>query len=213
MYNIIATGSKGNAAVIGGSILVDCGVPYSKLAGVRQDLKLVLLTHQHGDHFKPRTIKALASDRPTLRFVCCEWMAQLLDGLVERKNIDVLTPNYCYIYSGICTVKPERLTHNVPNCGWHIWMKEKSIFYATDTSTLKGVQAENYDLYMIEANHEKEELIERARAKIERGEYAYEMDAAHNHLSRSDAEDWLYQNIGANGEYVFLHGHKENENA
>ena len=44
-FNVIATGSTGNAVVINDSILIDCGVPYKALEPVKKDLKLVLLTH------------------------------------------------------------------------------------------------------------------------------------------------------------------------
>ena len=33
-YNIISTGSKGNAVVINGRILIDCGVPFKALEPV-----------------------------------------------------------------------------------------------------------------------------------------------------------------------------------
>ena len=44
-YNIIATGSKGNAVVIDQKILIDCGVSFKALSKVYRALKLVLLTH------------------------------------------------------------------------------------------------------------------------------------------------------------------------
>ena len=42
-YNIIATGSKGNAVVIDQKILIDCGVSFKALSKVYRALKLVLL--------------------------------------------------------------------------------------------------------------------------------------------------------------------------
>ena len=49
-YDILATGSSGNAVVINGEILIDCGVPMKKLreSGYIKSLNLVLLTHAHG---------------------------------------------------------------------------------------------------------------------------------------------------------------------
>lgn len=67
-YNIISTGSKGNAVVINGRILIDCGVPFKALEPVKKDLRLVLLTHIHSDHFNPRTARALSKERPALRW-------------------------------------------------------------------------------------------------------------------------------------------------
>lgn len=47
-YEIIGTGSTGNAVVIGKHILIDCGLPWKKIQPYAKDLKLVLLTHEHG---------------------------------------------------------------------------------------------------------------------------------------------------------------------
>ena len=47
-YEIIETGSTGNATVVDDKILVDCGVAYSKLKPYIPKLRLVLLTHAHG---------------------------------------------------------------------------------------------------------------------------------------------------------------------
>lgn len=46
-YEIIGTGSSGNAVVINGSILMDCGLPWNKIKPYAKNLKIVLLTHIH----------------------------------------------------------------------------------------------------------------------------------------------------------------------
>lgn len=215
-FNVIATGSTGNAVVINDSILIDCGVPYKALEPVKKDLKLVLLTHVHSDHFKPRTVRALHKERPTLRWGCCEWMVgPLLEAEVDRRVIDIAEPDEpgkssrALIYNNLAIVSPEPLVHDVPNCGWRISRNKEWMFYATDTATLDGVEAHGYDLYLIEANHTREELEARAKAKLEAGEYAYEYRAAANHLSQEQALDWLYQQMGPHSRYVFLHAHQD----
>lgn len=208
-YNIIQTGSKGNAAIINDEILIDCGVAWKKLKPYAKTLKLVLLTHVHGDHFKPSTVAALHRERPAIRFGCCEWMVEpLLGAGVDKKNIDVYTPEFLFVYPSVASIRPCALSHDVPNCGYHIYKDDEILFYATDTGTLDGIEAKNYDLYLIEANHTRAELETRVAEKKERGEFAYETRAAANHLSREQAEDWLYQNMGANSQYVFLHQHE-----
>lgn len=208
-YNIISTGSKGNAVVINDQILIDCGVPYKLLKSTLKNLKLVLLTHIHGDHFKPETVRALHRERPTLRFGCCEWMVvPLLEAGVDKRVIDVYGPTRWFSYWGF-SIKPVPLFHNVPNCGYRIWIGGEYIFYATDTGTLDDIEAKDYDLYMIEANHTRAELEERIAEKQAKGEFSYEISAASNHLSQEQAEDWLYQQMGPNSKYVFLHQHTD----
>lgn len=216
-FDVIATGSTGNAVVFNGSIMIDCGVPFKSLEKVKKDLKLVLLTHAHGDHFKSRTVRALHKERPTLRFGCCEWMVgPLLEAGVDKRVIDVYDPDLpaFLMYGPHISIRPQRLVHDVPNCGYHMIFtpehgRRERLFYATDTATLDGVNAKGYDLYLIEANHTREELEARARAKRDAGEFAYEYRAAANHLSQEQALDWLYQQMGANSQYVFLHQHTE----
>ena len=63
-FDIIATGSTGNAVIIEKNILVDAGVPYKKIEPFMKDLKLVLLTHAHSDHFKASTLRRMSLEKP-----------------------------------------------------------------------------------------------------------------------------------------------------
>ena len=215
-YNIIATGSSGNAVILDGRILIDCGVPYKMLRPYVRDLQLVLLTHEHGDHFRPGTVRTLAMARPALRWGCCAWMVpHLLAAGVDKRVIDVYEfaapgKSGMLVYKHLAAIiKPEMLYHNVSNCGWHIWVGLEKVFYATDTGTLDGVEAPYYDLYLIEANHTQAEIEERIREKEAAGEFIYETAAMQNHLSREQALEWLSRNMGQHSRYVFLHQHQE----
>lgn len=218
-YNVLASGSSGNAVIINRNILVDCGVPFKTIDPYAKDLQLVLLTHAHGDHFKPSTVRALHKRHPALRWGCREWMVMpLLEAGTDKRTIHVMeastnlgTANhYWYSDSGFC-VRPFQLLHNVSNCGWsiHFFEKGERLFYATDCATLDGIDAKNYDLYMIEANHTQEEIDARIAAKLAAGEYPYELEARRNHLSQEQALDWLAENAGPNSRYVWLHQHRE----
>lgn len=147
----------------------------------------------------------------------------LLEAGVDKRMIDVHTPDVCVNYPGFVTLMPFSLIHDVPNCGWRIipcrvfWTatrgacteREEPIFYATDCATLDGIEAKNYSLYLLESNHTKAEIEARIADKQSRGEFAYEVQAARNHLSQEQAMDWLARNAGPNSKYVFLHQHRE----
>lgn len=45
--DVIETGSTGNAVVINKNIMVECGLPWSKIKPYSKDLQFVLLTHSH----------------------------------------------------------------------------------------------------------------------------------------------------------------------
>lgn len=211
-YNIISTGSKGNAVIINDRLLIDCGVNYKQLSPYVSGLQLVLLTHIHGDHFYPSTIRKLAKMRPTLRFGCCRWLVKPLIELgVQKWRIDVYIPDLINNYGENLKVQTFLLCHNVPNCGYRIYIDGEKLFYATDTNNLIGITAPNYDLYMVEANYEDEEIQERIRAKEEAGIFPYEYNVLKNHLSKQKCDDFIAANAGAKSEYIYMHGHIDKE--
>lgn len=131
----------------------------------------------------------------------------LVDAGVSKRVIDVLSTAIVIYYSGLGHFEAVKVPHNVPNCGWKINDGKDRMFYCTDVSSLDGIEAKNFDLYMVEANHDRAEIEERIAAKHAAGEFSYEEAAARNHLSREQAEDWLARNAGPNSKYVFLHCH------
>lgn len=208
-YKIIASCSTGNATILKDIILIDCGVSFKRLEKYYRKLKLVLLTHIHSDHFNKKTITKLALERPTLRFACCEWLVNTLTECgVNIRNIDVLQIGSKYDYR-LFKISPIKLYHDVPQCGYRVFFEDYKVFYATDTRTLEGISAKDYDLYLVEANYEDEELDERIRKKQEQQQYCYEYRARQTHLSKGQAVDFLLQNMGDNSEYVFMHEHIE----
>ena len=208
-YNIISTGSKGNAVIINDEILIDCGVPFKDIKPYIKGLKLVLLTHEHGDHFCPSTIKKLAEKRPTLRFGCGKWLINKLIACgVQKWRLDVYSPNTRNNYIDFVSLVMIPLNHNVQNCGYKIYTEDgEKIIYATDTNDLNGIIAPNFDFYMIEANYEDNEIQQRIAEKVSKGEYAYEKDVLKNHLSKAKADDFIIKNAGINSRFIYLHGH------
>lgn len=202
IYKIIATGSKGNAVLINGTVLVDCGVPFKKLEDVYRDLKLVLITHEHQDHCNFATIKRLSKERPTLRFGCCDFLDLDVD------NLDTYQIGKTYDY-GDFTVEAIELVHDVPNCGYKLNFDGKTAIYITDTGNVDNIEAKNYDLYLIEANYDEEEIERRIREKEESGEYVYEHRVKKTHLSKQQADEFLLMNMGKNSKFEYLHEHKE----
>jgi phosphoribosyl 1,2-cyclic phosphodiesterase len=220
-YDILATGSSGNCTIIEDCIAVDMGISFKKLSPYYRQLKLVLLSHIHGDHFNKRTISRLAKERPLLRFGCCEWLvAPLVECGVEKKNIDVYDFERVYGYAtgayGVIpgfSIQPFPLFHDVENAGFKVWIhsgtKLEKLLYATDTNKIL-TEAKDYDLYLIEANYDDEEVQERIdRQIIEGKEFIHEYKAMENHLSRQAAYDFVCANMGANSRYVLMHEHKE----
>lgn len=201
MYQVISSGSKGNAVIYHGSIMVDCGVPYSALKPYVKGLKVVLLTHRHLDHFNIATIRRLSFERPSLRFGAGEWMLPLLDGI---RNVDILTIGQLYDY-GQLKLQPVKLYHDVPNCGYRIFANNTKIFHATDTAHLKGITATNYDLYAIEYNYDEDTIYDIIEQQIQRGQYAYQKGSINSHLSEQQAKEFIFKNRGEHSQILRLH--------
>ena len=199
---VISSGSEGNAVIYNNAIMVDCGVTLKALQEVKRSLKIVLLTHKHGDHLKLRTLQRLQAERPTLRVACGNF---LLEELPCIKNIDVLQVGKIYDY-GAFKVSPVKLYHDVPNFGWRIFLPNgQKIFHATDTVHLEGISAKGYDLYAIEHNYCEEyiqQAIEEARAN---GEYTHAYGNINTHLSIQQARAFIEVNRKESSEILELH--------
>ena len=208
-YTIISTGSKGNCVIIGGKVMVDCGVSYKAIKPYVKNLQLVLLTHQHSDHIRPSTIRKLQEERPALRFGCGQWLLpSLLACGAPKRKIDVYIPNMKTRYSGDLRLIMTPTKHNVTNCCYRIFLDGEKIFYATDCNNLDGIDAKEYDLYMIEANYEDNEIQDRIAEKEASGQYVYEYQVLQNHLSKQKADKFIGENAGINSKFVYLHEHE-----
>ena len=199
---VISSGSEGNTVIYNNAIMVDCGVSFKALQEVKRSLKIVLLTHKHGDHLKLRTLQRLQAERPTLRVACGDF---LLEELPCIKNIDVLQVGKIYDY-GAFKVSPVKLYHDVPNFGWRIFLPNgQKIFHATDTAHLEGITAKGYDLYAIEHNYCEEyiqQAIEEARAN---GEYTHAYGNINTNLSIQQARAFIEANRKESSEVLELH--------
>ena len=216
-YEIIQSGSDGNCTIVNDRIAIDIGVPFYRIERFVPDLRLVLCTHEHGDHFNRRTVRTLARKRPTIRWACGEWMAEhLIAAGVDRRNIDILEMGDWYKYQigrdEWISVNGFETQHDARNCGWRLWKNHhETLFYATDLGTLDGIQAKAYTVYLLEANYTEADLQRRMEEKLEAGEFAHESRVAETHLSWEEAAEWLRQNMAPHSVWIPMHQHKERE--
>lgn len=205
MYEVIASGSTGNAVIYHNSIMVDCGIPYNKLSQKVSNLQIILLTHEHKDHFNIATIDRIMHDRPSLRIGCCEWMA---DKLNYPNRVDIYEIGKLYSY-GLFEISPVKLYHDVPNCGYSIFKNGLSIFHATDTAHLNGITAKEYDLYAIEHNYDEDIITDVITSKKENDKFSYEIGAINSHLSEQQAGQFIFNNRKSCSQVLRLHESKQ----
>ena len=205
-YLKIGSGSKGNAILVQTKLLLDCGVSYVKLARYLRYIKVIFVSHQHQDHLLPTTIKKISYNYPNIKFVTSskEVVIKLKNLGVDKKNIFYLTPKKWYSL-GIMKVKTEPLEHDAENYGLKWEYESKKGFYATDTSSLDNIRAENYDLYLIEANYSEELLKKHIEECEDENQLYYLSRVKYTHLSQEQANSFLIENMGDNSKYEYIH--------
>lgn len=202
-YNIIASGSKGNCHIYFNEIMIDVGLNYVDIEPHLEGIKIILLTHKHGDHFKPSTIRQIQQNHPNIIFGIPYHMKEDVKDIKFRKRAFLYNDKEYRI--GQYIIRPQKLYHNVPNSGYHIYKGDLKMLHATDTGIINHVIAKHYDLYAIEFNHSKAIIIEDIKRKIENNEYAYQIQSRENHLAFEEAEEWLDTMIKEDSEVVMLH--------
>ena len=204
-YNILATGSKGNAIIYFNELLVDIGVSYKTIEPYENEIKYVFITHEHSDHFNKKTIKTLASKKPLIKFIVGEHLYHDITAIIEPYKVIKVDLNSRYALGKNIFISPIFLYHNVINYGLRIFSKDIKIIHATDTYTLEGIEAKNYDYYMYEVNfcEERIKLLDELRSE---NEFSHSYSSRENHLSKQKAyAHFNAQNEWGKGVLVPLH--------
>ena len=95
---IIGTGSSGNCFLFDEKLMIDAGLSYKKLSNQInvKDVKCVLLTHIHGDHFNRACLRKLFVNTGAI-FCCGDWLLdELLNIGISKDRIMILQPNKVY---------------------------------------------------------------------------------------------------------------------
>ena len=198
-YEIISTGSEGNAVLIN-DVLVDCGVSFNQIKEHLYDVKYLLLTHIHGDHVKPSTLKSIKKLFPKIKIIGNYEVHQKFGvDIIANANYPVETDHYTFL--------PFECDHDVLTYGYTWQYGDLNIIYVTDTSNLDNAPDLKYDFLFLESNHceQKVESILLNPAKF--GYNAY--SGAKRHLSTQKAKAFYYMHRkDRNSELIELHRSK-----
>lgn len=149
-YEILKTGSKGNCVVIE-DIMIDCGIPFSKMKDTLYGIKYLLITHQHSDHVNPSTLQKIKDMFPKITILGNYEVAQ-------RFGVDIIVNNGFETVTKDYTFMAVKGVHDVLVTGYSFWIKGHHVCYMTDTSTYDGFKNPPYDIFMIEANYDSAKL-------------------------------------------------------
>ena len=192
--DILSTGSHGNAILFCESVLLDAGVAYKHLKPYVSSIKAVLLTHIHGDHFNKSVIQQLCVANESIKFCCGEFLVDnLIDLGIPKKSIVTLKLGQRYKIDDI-SFWAVHLYHDAPNFGYRIHQGKHKHFHATDTATLEGITANNYDTATLECNHEIVAADKIMIDKANDGEFCHLRRAVATHLGVAKAIDFVQVN-------------------
>lgn len=194
-FEILGTGSSGNCFLINNVLMIDAGLPYSKIKEKVKNVKYVLLTHIHGDHFNKAAIRKLVVEIDPI-FICGEWLYSELLNITNEDNIIIKKAgDIVYFADSDYKISMVEAYHDVPNCGWRIMDEDgHKHFHITDTNTLDGIEAKNYDTASIECNHEINKALELIDEAKENGEFTHLKGAINSHLSVDKAIQFCKEN-------------------
>lgn len=127
---------------------------------------------------------------------------------VNKKNIYVLKNGIKYDL-GLIKVRLINLYHDVENYGLKWELKGKKGIYIVDTERIDHIVAQNYDLYLIESNYNEELLEQHIQECLDNGDSEnklYYLNRVERvHLSDTQCNDFLIQNMGKNSIYEKIH--------
>ena len=163
IYNIIASGSKGNATIIKGKnnvILIDMGISFSRLEeGCKEigitpdDIDAALFTHEHSDHING------------LRFIPVR-KQYALEGTLPSQGHHVISLFDPFIV-GDFVITPIKTSHDAVNpCGYVIEEGKTKLVYFTDTGVFPEINypfVKNPDYLILECNHDIPMLLKTKR--------------------------------------------------
>lgn len=184
-YEVIATGSKGNAVRIE-NILIDCGISFKTLKPHLYKVDTLLLTHTHTDHIKPKTLSSIRKEFPHIAVygnadIAYRFEVDKVIGTkpftVKKKKINIIP------FEGV---------HDVQTTCFIIQMKDMNILYATDTNKVNLPEQIPIDYCFLEANYDEKKLEQVYKQYSNRHYDARE--GSLRHLSKQKCKEFYFLN-------------------
>lgn len=183
-YEILKTGSKGNCVIIE-DIMIDCGIPFSKMKQELYGIKYLLLTHIHSDHIKESTLNKIKESFPKITILGNYEVAQKFGvDIIVNNGFETITKDYTFM-----AVKG---VHDVLVTGYSVWIKDQHVCYMSDTNSYNFFKSAPYDYLFIEQNYDEKKLLEIGKQFKHKGYNP--VLSAKRHASVQMAKGFYYSN-------------------
>lgn len=234
--HIFGTSSKGNSVYLSRlHTLIDLGLPYIRYSEVNPnfflDVDYLILTHIHGDHINPSTLKKIINDFPNVKIIMSKEMAQ---GVLTTPRLNhILTPQFIQEHiNRFQTAMPtilktrtgldfEFTPHKVPHgelVNIAIELNDPStnhhVLYSSDIDTLEKVENRGeitglphpdidnlFDIVFLEANYDAD-LVNKA---LELNPNDVKAQGNLRHTSEQEAWHYISHYLSDDGIFVPLH--------
>lgn len=183
-YNIIATGSTGNAVRIE-NIMIDCGIPFIRMKEDLYKVDSLLITHAHSDHVKPRTLERIRKEFPNIRVYANADVAY-------RYTVDKVIGTAPFKVRGKKRVIPFDGVHDVPVTGFVLLIEDLNVLYMTDSARVNPPGDIKFDYMFLESNFDERKLRELSKQYKRRGYDPY--SSVTRHLSTQKCKEFYYVN-------------------
>lgn len=199
----ISTGSsKGNCYKYN-SLLLDFGCSFSKIKPYIEEVKMIYITHEHGDHFNVSAVRQLYKHGYNPLFIAGVHMEQFfIDNNVQRYKIVELNKRYNF---GGYLLQPLKLYHDVENYGLDIEHENKKGIYLTDTRHLQGISAKDYDFIIVEYNHCKLQIERSILNAQQQNKYTHLIGSQNSHLNFQETDEFIKENAKLGTEILKVH--------
>lgn len=199
-FNVIASGSKGNATIVASKdtvILVDMGITFSRLENGMEEVGLspdkidaAIFTHNHSDHING------------LKFIPVK-KQYALSGTLPSSGHNVVNL-YEPFQVGSIKITPIRTSHDAKNpCGYVLDDGEEKLTYITDTGVFLDetlAYCNNPDYLILECNHDIQMLLRTKRT----AELKARILSEHGHLCNEDSALAAKEIIGPKTKEIIL---------
>lgn len=195
-YNVIATGSSGNAVRIE-NILFDAGIPYNRLKDDLNKVKYVVYTHQHTDHVNYTTYLRIRQNFPYVK-VIGNWQVGTKLKLDYIADVDAPLNVGDYIFN--CY----QVEHDVLTYAYDFKVKGYDVLFATDLANTDSLPNKKFDYIFLESNYDQE-IIKQVEHKHYGRYYPY-LDSTTRHLSRQQNMAYFFTHRkNADSKLIELH--------
>lgn len=183
--NILETGSSGNSVIIDGVIMLDAGVPETRVRDTYhvnlKELCLLFVSHKHSDHKSLPLIRTCIKNGTDIRIPQAVYDEIQEEGRLDISKYDNITCHdkelsFSKIIKGITyhfILLPQK-HHDIINYGIVIEKENERLLYVTDLDTVQPteigpglMEAGSFDVIIMEGNYDEIWLREYIQTSIE----------------------------------------------